>query len=101
MKDINKIVRSAMTSLLALTTATTLTTANTLANAANSATTEKMEKCYGIVKAALNDCQTATQSCAGSATKDKQTDAFIFLPTGDCNKIVGGSLTPGDQSKQK
>jgi uncharacterized membrane protein len=95
MKDINQIVKSAMTSLLALTTATTL------ANTANSATTEKMEKCYGIVKAAMNDCQTATQSCAGSATKDKQPDAFIFLSKGVCNKIVGGSLAPQDLDKQK
>ncbi len=62
---------------------------------ANSATTEQMEKCYGIVKTAKNDCQTATQSCAGSATKDKQPDAFIFLPKGDCDKIAGGSLTSG------
>jgi uncharacterized membrane protein len=95
MKDINKIVKSVMTSLLALTSATTFV------NAANSATVEKMEKCYGIVKTALNDCATATQSCAGSATKDKQPDAFIFLPKGTCNKIAGGSLLPGDQDKQK
>ncbi|MDU0365536.1 DUF2282 domain-containing protein, partial [Rhizobium sp. 25PS6] len=24
------------------------------------------EKCYGVVKAGLNDCQTATHSCAGT-----------------------------------
>lgn len=52
-----------------------------------------MEKCYGIVKAGMNDCATATQSCASSATKNAQPDAFIFLPKGDCIKIVGGSLT--------
>lgn len=52
-----------------------------------------MEKCYGIVKAGMNDCATATQSCASSATKDRQPDAFIFLPKGDCLKIAGGSLT--------
>ena len=95
MRDINQIVKSAMVSLL------TLTTAATLVNTANSATTETMEKCYGIVKAAMNDCQTATQSCAGSATKDKRPDAFLFLPKGDCNKIVGGSLTPGKEEQSK
>jgi uncharacterized membrane protein len=95
MKDINKIVKLTMINLLALTSVTTLV------NSANSATVEKMEKCYGIVKTALNDCATATQSCAGSATKDKQSDAFIFLPKGTCNKIAGGSLLPGDQDKQK
>ena len=26
------------------------------------------EKCYGIAKAGLNDCQTATHSCAGTST---------------------------------
>lgn len=41
----------------------------------------------------MNDCQTSSQSCASSATKDRQPDAFIFLPKGTCNKIVGGSLT--------
>jgi len=58
---------------------------------------QEMEKCYGIVKAGLNDCQTGTQSCAGSSTKDNQADAFIFLPKGTCNKIVGASLLPGTE----
>lgn len=55
---------------------------------------EETEQCYGIVKAGLNDCQTSTHSCAGSATKDNQPDAFLFLPKGACEKIVGGSLKP-------
>jgi polyisoprenoid-binding protein YceI len=46
----------------------------------------------------MNDCQTATHSCAGSATKDGQPDAFIFLPTGLCKKIVGGSLELSDNT---
>src|SRR5688572_15158585 len=32
---------------------------------------QKMEECYGIAKAAKNDCGTATHSCAGLAKKDK------------------------------
>lgn len=55
---------------------------------------EKMEKCYGIAKAGMNDCQTATASCAGSATKDRQSDAFLLVPKGTCNKIVDGNLKP-------
>ena len=55
------------------------------------------EKCYGIVKAGMNDCATTTASCAGSATKDKQKDAFLLLPKGVCEKIVGGSLKPLDK----
>ena len=61
----------------------------------------KQEKCYGIVKAGKNDCQTKTASCAGSATKDNQKDAFLFLPTGDCEKITGGSLTYTDTENKK
>lgn len=53
----------------------------------------KTEKCYGIVKAGQNDCQTATSSCAGTSKKDAQADAWISVPAGACAKIVGGSLT--------
>ena len=53
-----------------------------------------MEKCYGVVKAGKNDCQTATSSCAGTSTADGQADAWVFLPKGSCEKIVGGSVTP-------
>jgi len=56
-------------------------------------TPQQTEKCYGVVKAAMNDCSTATASCAGSATKDNQADAFIFTPVGLCSKLVGGHLT--------
>jgi len=48
------------------------------------------EKCYGVVKAGLNDCQTATSSCAGTATRDRQSDAWIYVPAGTCKKIAGG-----------
>ena len=60
----------------------------------------QQEKCYGIVKAGLNDCQTANQSCAGSAVKDNQGDAFLFLPKGLCEKIVNGSLKAKTDSKK-
>jgi uncharacterized membrane protein len=68
--------------------------ANSLAVAADDTLLNK-EKCYGIVKAGMSDCQTATQSCAGSATANSQPDAFIFVPKGLCAKIVGGNLTSG------
>lgn len=51
-----------------------------------------MEKCYGIVKAGKNDCQTATSACAGTAKQDGQKDAWIYVPKGTCEKIVGASL---------
>jgi uncharacterized membrane protein len=52
------------------------------------------EKCYGIAKAGKNDCQTATHSCAGTATKDAQGDSWIFVPAGTCDKIAGGAAQP-------
>ena len=51
------------------------------------------EKCYGVSKAGKNDCQTATSSCAGTSKKDAQADAWIAVPKGTCEKIVGGKLT--------
>jgi uncharacterized membrane protein len=54
----------------------------------------KFEKCYGVVKAGKNDCQTATHSCAGSSKQDAAHDSWVYVPTGTCDKLVGGSLEP-------
>jgi uncharacterized membrane protein len=51
-----------------------------------------MEKCYGVAKTGKNDCQTAASSCAGTSKKDSQSDAWISVPKGTCEKIVGGKL---------
>ncbi|MGH8627319.1 MAG: BufA1 family periplasmic bufferin-type metallophore [Gammaproteobacteria bacterium] len=50
------------------------------------------EKCYGITKASKNDCQTAASACAGSSKQDGDPSAFIYVPKGTCEKIVGGGL---------
>jgi uncharacterized membrane protein len=52
------------------------------------------EKCYGVSKTGLNDCQTNTHSCAGTATSDNQGDAWIYIPAGTCAKLTGGSTEP-------
>jgi uncharacterized membrane protein len=52
------------------------------------------EKCYGIAKAGLNDCQTATHSCAGTSTKDKDPASWIYVPAGTCQKVAGASIMP-------
>ena len=52
------------------------------------------EKCFGIAKAGKNDCQTANSSCAGTSKRDNQGDAWIYMPTGACDKVVGGSKEP-------
>jgi uncharacterized membrane protein len=49
------------------------------------------EKCYGVAKAGKNDCQTANSSCAGTSKKDNQGDAWIYVPAGTCDRLVGGS----------
>jgi len=61
--------------------------------AATSQAQGNMEKCYGIAKAGKNDCQTAKSSCAGTSKKDAQADAWVSVPKGACEKIVGGKLT--------
>ncbi len=86
MKNRDKIVKCAITAFLAM--ATTHATIAAPVDEKNSNT----EKCFGIVKAGLNDCATATSSCAGSSKTDRQADAFVFLPTGVCEKLVGGNL---------
>lgn len=86
----NKKIMTAMAAFVAITaTSATLSATNDVAN-------QNTEKCYGIAKAGMNDCATATASCAGSATKDKQADAFLLIPKGLCDKIVGGSLKAKD-----
>ncbi len=52
-----------------------------------------MEKCYGVAKAGKNDCQSANSSCAGTSKKDAQTDAWISVPKGVCEKLVGRKLS--------
>ncbi|QXI26100.1 BufA1 family periplasmic bufferin-type metallophore [Pseudomonas vanderleydeniana] len=58
-----------------------------------------MEKCYGVAKAGENDCKAgAGTTCAGTAKKDYQGNAFKEVPAGTCNGIMtpngAGSLTP-------
>jgi len=52
------------------------------------------EKCYGVAKAGKNDCQTANSSCAGTSRRDGQKDAWVYVPAGTCEKLVGASLQP-------
>lgn len=53
------------------------------------------EKCYGINAAAKNDCAaTGNHSCAGEAKRANDPASWIYVPTGTCSKIQGGSLTP-------
>ncbi|MBV9724478.1 MAG: DUF2282 domain-containing protein [Gammaproteobacteria bacterium] len=77
------ILAAALSSLFALTTTAFA------ADAGNS------EKCYGVAKAGKNDCAGAAHACAGQSSKNSSAKEFIELPKGTCERIVGGSLTPG------
>lgn len=85
MKQTNPLIMGAIGGMLAL----------GIASGSAVAAEKNIEKCYGVAKAGKNDCQTATGACAGTASKDGQKDAFVALPKGTCEKIVGGSLEPG------
>lgn len=56
--------------------------------------TWKYEKCYGIAAAAHNDCFFAGNSCAGTVSRDRDPAAWVYVPKGSCERIVGGSLEP-------
>ena len=86
MKSMNTLLASAIAGTLSLGLA-----------AGDAAAAEKtpLEKCYGVAKASKNDCQTSSSACAGTAKKDGQKDAWLFLPKGSCEKIVGASLKSG------
>ncbi|MES2663327.1 MAG: DUF2282 domain-containing protein [Pseudomonadota bacterium] len=53
---------------------------------------EGFEKCAGIAKAGKNDCAANGHSCAGQAKKDSDVNEWVYVPTGTCDKIVGGTV---------
>jgi uncharacterized membrane protein len=56
--------------------------------------TFKAEKCYGIAKAGKNDCaSTGSNSCGGTSKINSDPKAWIYVPEGYCERIVGGSKT--------
>lgn len=52
------------------------------------------EACGGIAKAGMNDCgvKTSLHSCAGMAKGDGEADSYVYLPKGQCSRIVGGQV---------
>ena len=89
MKTSTLLIASAVAAALAMPDAS-------VAHAAGPAPKPKFEaeKCFGIAKAGKNDCQTANSSCAGTSKRDNQGDAWIYMPAGSCEKVVGGSKEP-------
>lgn len=82
MKYTSPLILSAVSGILAI----------SVASAGPAPVQKNADKCYGVVKAGKNDCQTANSACAGTSTKDGQSDAWVYVPKGTCDKLVGGTL---------
>jgi len=84
MNNRNSMVQLAISSVLALSGAALTSTAV--------AAQEGMEQCAGVVKAGKNDCATSTNACHGHVTSDANSEAWIYVPKGTCDRIVGGRI---------
>jgi uncharacterized membrane protein len=62
----------------------------------------KKERCYGVAKKGMNDCGTATHSCAGKAKADNQVDEWKYIMAGECKKMGGGlSVAEAEAAKKE
>lgn len=61
----------------------------------------KTVRCYGINAAHKNQCKTATGSCAGTDAMARDPNAFVFVPTGTCGLIDGGTTRPGPEAQAR
>ncbi|MBL8473114.1 MAG: DUF2282 domain-containing protein [Rhodocyclaceae bacterium] len=79
-----QVIRNAVAGLIAL----------GLASASGVALAEKgdNEKCAGIAKAGKNDCATSKSACAGTVKSDNDSEAWVYVPKGTCEKIAGGKV---------
>jgi uncharacterized membrane protein len=84
MSNRNSMVHLAISSVLALSGAALTSTAV--------AAQDGMEQCAGIAKAGKNDCATSSNACHGHVTSDANSEAWIYLPKGTCDRIVGGHI---------
>jgi uncharacterized membrane protein len=51
-----------------------------------------MEQCAGIVKAGKNDCATTANACHGHVETDANPMAWVYLPKGTCERLVGAHV---------
>lgn len=57
-----------------------------------------MERCFGVAKAGANDCGNASHNCSGEAKIDRDKKEWVYVPTGLCVRIAGGSTKPVTES---
>lgn len=55
---------------------------------------QKMEKCYGVVKAGKNDCAANGHACAGQAKSNSDPNEWVTLPAGTCDRLINGRSEP-------
>jgi|TARA_R110000868_G_scaffold284859_1_gene545291 uncharacterized membrane protein len=86
-KTLNTLVASAFFATLSL-------AATQSAQAHDPAAPKGKEKCYGVVKAGMNDCGAldGAHSCARLAKLDNSSNDWAYVPKGLCHKLVGGKL---------
>lgn len=82
------------------TTATTLAlalgTAVSLGSMTAHAASDDMEKCYGVSLKGQNDCKAGPgTTCAGTAKKDYQGNAFKLVPAGTCTEMESPTSPTG------
>ena len=78
-------------------TAALASTAVTTDAAAKKGGKQATERCFGVAKAGANDCAAGPgTSCQGTSKVDGQKNAYIYVPAGTCEKLVGGSLEAQD-----
>ena len=85
MKKTDRIIRSAISGLLAL----------GVAGVALEAQADRTEKCFGVAKKGQNDCGTSEHACSHHAAKDNDPNEWVSVPEGTCEKL-GGKLTTAD-----
>ena len=86
MSNNNALLRTAITGLITLGAASVVTPVVAADEHAG------MEQCAGVIKAGRNDCATVTNACHGHVEKDSDQMAWIYLPKGSCDRIVGAHL---------
>lgn len=93
---------STKTSLIRLTVTSVLALAGAAVVTPASAADDDKEQCAGIIKAGKNDCATATNACHGHVESDANPMAWIYLPKGTCERLVGARVVKvNDPSPKK
>ncbi len=60
------------------------------------------DKCAGIAKAGMNDCGSldGKHACAGQAKADNDANEWVYVPSGSCTKIAGGTVAATKPAKK-